>query len=108
MRLTAPPTPVGLCDDQRFRVWILHCEPWQPSGPHDLPPRGIVLELAEPCCFSADEARDYVDGFNSAPRRPPSLWAVSLPVRLRLDSEPRPGAILHHGRRGQPPKSCVQ
>ncbi len=86
--------------DPRYRVWILHCEPWQPRTLEDLPQRAIVLEPAESSCFSASEARDYVEGFNASPQRPHSLWAIRVAVRLRLDPELRPGTLIrpHHRR----------
>jgi hypothetical protein len=76
----------------QYRVWILHCEPW------DLPPKAIALEPAESECFSASEARDYVAGFNASPDRPRALWAICVPVRMRLDRDIAPGAIVGQGR----------
>lgn len=95
--------------EARFRIWILHCEPWEPRHWHDLPPQAIVLEPAERICFSAAEARDYIAGFNGAPERPRSLWAVRVPVRLRLDRDMTPGTVIRSrpGRR-QRPNTCVQ
>lgn len=83
----------------RFRVWILHCEPWKPRHWDDVPPRAIALEPAEAGCFSAREARDYVEGFNTSPERPPRLWAMRVPIRWQVDVELRPGAVLDSRRR---------
>lgn len=78
----------------QYRVWILHCEPWEPRTLEDVPRKAIVLEPAEPSCFSAREARDYVQGFNASPDRPQRLWAIRVPVRFRLDPELRPGTVI--------------
>ena len=80
--------------DPHYRVWILHCEPWEPRNLEDLPRKAIVLEPAEASYFSATEARDYVEGFNASPDRPCSLWAIRVPVRFRLDRQLRPGTVI--------------
>jgi hypothetical protein len=77
-----------------FRVWILHCEPWEPQHTSDVPLKAIALEPAETDCFSAVEARDYVVGFNASPERPQALWAIQVPVRMRLDRDMAPGALI--------------
>lgn len=96
-----------------FRVWILYCEPWEPRHATDIPPRGVAVEPAETGCFSAAEARDYVEGFNGSPERPRALWAIRVPVRLRWDRDIAPGDLIRLDRAPgdadrHRPKSCVQ
>src|SRR5262249_10952103 len=92
------------CRDRKemYRVWILHCQPWEPRNPADIPPRGIVLELAEKELFTGDEARDYVEGFNISPERPHSVWVIRIAVRWQTERQVIPGAVIRFNAAGEP------
>ncbi|MBN2024728.1 MAG: hypothetical protein JW809_18260 [Pirellulales bacterium] len=68
----------------RFRVWIVRCDRWRPRSLHDVPPSLVVVELAEPDAFSAEEARRYVAAFNRAVLQDcrTAVWAVAVPVAV--------------------------
>lgn len=75
-----------------FRLWIARYENWRPQRWNDAPPQATALELIEDSSFSEEEARLFLEGFNSqmlASDRP--LWAVAVPVVLRYDGDPQPG-----------------
>jgi hypothetical protein len=79
-----------------FRLWIARYDNWRPERWNDAPPQATALELIEDSSFSEEEARLFLEGFNSqmlAADRP--LWAVAVPVVLRYDGDPRPGELIH-------------
>ncbi len=81
------------CDG--FRIWVLKYYDWQPQTWSEVPPRGVVLEPAEPGCLSENEAAVFVETFNQSmlqARR--NLWAVSVPVAIRYVGDLRPGQVL--------------
>lgn len=81
------------CDG--YRVWVLKYNDWQPMSWSEVPPRGVVLEPAEPGCLSENEAAVFVETFNQSmlhQRR--KLWAVSVPVAIRYLGDLRPGQVL--------------
>jgi len=80
---------------QRYRIWIAGYDDWQPTDWHDVPPRAIALEPAEPFALSAAQAQSFLEGFNremlhGAKR----LWAVAVPVVVLFDGEPLPGETV--------------
>ena len=75
-----------------FRLWIARYDHWRPERWNDAPPQATALELIEDSSFSEEEARLFLEGFNSqmlVDGRP--LWAVAVPVVLRYDGDPQPG-----------------
>lgn len=79
----------------RFRVWLIRAGDWQPAHGLDLPPQGVAIEPACDGCLSPLEAATYVAGFNEARRQQAlDVWAVAVPVRVRYDGDPTPGAIV--------------
>ncbi len=75
-----------------FRLWIARYDDWRPERWNDAPPLATALELIEDSSFSEEEARLFLEGFNSqmlVSDRP--LWAVAVPVVLRYDGDPQPG-----------------
>ena len=80
---------------QLFRIWIARYENWRPVCWTDVPPSAVAVELAEERCLSANEAAQFLQGFNQAmlaDRR--SIWAVAVPVRLRYEGDLRAGQPL--------------
>lgn len=88
MRLPPRETGSGL-----YRVWLAEYEGPRPRRWSDVPRRARAVEPAEPHCVTAAAAREFVEGFNRV-RRNDRLWAVAVPVVVRIDGEPRPGASL--------------
>jgi len=76
-----------------YRVWLAEYEGPRPRNWSDVPRRARAVEPAEPQCVTAAAAREFVEGFNRV-RRSDRLWAVAVPVVVRIDGEPRPGAVL--------------
>ncbi|HEY2838103.1 MAG TPA: hypothetical protein VGJ26_03070 [Pirellulales bacterium] len=75
-----------------FRIWIAEVSHWQPDSWRDLPEEAVVLELAEPRCFSSGEAMAYIEGHNRAAiGRRDHRWAVAVPVVIAYQGDPRPG-----------------
>lgn len=80
---------------QRYRLWIVAFERWEPRRLDDVPPRAIAQELLVEEHLSADEARDFVLGFNDlAAREGLRRWAIAVPVTLRFEGDLRPGQRL--------------
>jgi hypothetical protein len=80
---------------RRFRVWITRYRKWRPQDFRAVPPEAVALEPAEDGTMSAPEAIGYVEAFNRAAlRQRRKVWAVVLPVHLRYEGDPQPGAVL--------------
>jgi hypothetical protein len=79
-----------------FRLWIASYADWRPARWNEAPPRATALEPVADAAYSASEAALFLEGFNSAmltSERP--LWAVAVPVVLRYEGDPSPGAVVH-------------
>ena len=79
-------------DESLFRIWIADPRDWLPRCWNEVPPAAVALQPAEEGCLVADEAREYLKGFNRqmlAEARP--LWAVALPVRVQYAGDVQPG-----------------
>ncbi len=75
-----------------FRVWIADSGDWLPQRWNEVPPVAVAVQLADDGCLVADEAREFLKGFNRqmlAQARP--LWAVALPVRVQYQGDAQPG-----------------
>lgn len=73
-----------------FHVWLTEYDGPRPRRWSDVPRRARAVEPAEPHCVTAAAAREFVEGFNRVRRRD-RLWAVAVPVVVRIDGEPSPG-----------------
>ena len=77
---------------QLYRLWIVTCPRWQPRRLDEVPPRAVAQELLVEEYLSADEARDFVLGFNDlAAREGLGRWAIAVPITLRFEGDLRPG-----------------
>jgi hypothetical protein len=76
-----------------FRVWLAQYEGPRPRRWSEVPRRAQAVEPADDRCVTEAAAREFVEGFNRVRRRD-RLWAVAVPVVVRIDGEPRPGASL--------------
>jgi hypothetical protein len=77
----------------RFRVWLATYDDfWQPCEWHELPPVATAFEPAADGLYNEAEAGAFVEGFNrSMLAEPRQLWAVAVPVTVRLDGDAHPG-----------------
>ncbi len=76
----------------RFRLWVATYSDWRPQGWHQQPPGAIAVEPVDDALYSAAEAALFLEGFNSAVLDDPrSLWAVAVPVEIKLEGDARPG-----------------
>ena len=79
----------------RYRVWMVRYQRWQPDGWHDVPADATAVEPAERGTMSIRQARRYVEAFNRAAHGgPQKIWAVALPVAVRYVGDPQPGEPL--------------
>lgn len=76
-----------------YRVWLAEYEGRRPRRCCAVPRKARAVEPAEPHCVTAAAAREFVEGFNRV-RRSDRLWAVAVPVVVRIEGEPRRGAVL--------------
>lgn len=89
-----PDAPSGV-ERQReplFRVWITDSRDWLPRRWNEVPPAAVALQPAEEGCLAADQARQFLEGFNRqmlTEARP--LWAVALPVSVLYQGDAQPG-----------------
>jgi hypothetical protein len=76
-----------------FRVWLAtYDEYWRPEAWHELPPVATAFEPAADRLYNEAEAGAFVEGFNrSMLAEPRQLWAVAVPVTVRLDGDAHPG-----------------
>ena len=82
--------------EQRFRVWIVQTENWQPCGWQDVPRHATAVEEAEPGCHTAEEAALFAEGFNNEQMLASGqhLWAVVVPVDLQYTGDLCPGQLV--------------
>jgi hypothetical protein len=73
-----------------FRIWLAEYAGRRPQHWFDVPRQARALERADERCLSAAAAREFLEGFNRV-RRNDRLWAVAVPVVVRIDGEPRRG-----------------
>lgn len=79
-----------------YRVWIGHYARWIPHHWSDVPPQAEAVELADSRLLQRDAARQVVEGFNRRMlEREKQLWAIAVPVRVRIDGEPQRGQTIH-------------
>jgi hypothetical protein len=72
----------------RYRVWIVRFENWQPGDWCELPPHGQVVELAEADCLTSAQADSFRQGFNRAMLgQSAGLWAIAVPVVVRYEGD---------------------
>lgn len=77
---------------RRFRVWIAVCENWQPTAWNDVPAAAVACEPVADALYDEREAAAFVQGFNQAMlAEPRQLWAVAVPVTLRLEGDAQAG-----------------
>ena len=79
-------------EPQLYRIWISRYQDWQPGDWHEVPPRAIAIEPAEPRPLPANQARAFLEGFNRAmllASRP--LWAVAVPIAIRYEGDAESG-----------------
>src|SRR5262245_20128777 len=75
-----------------YRVWIGRYSRWCPSRWSDVPPQAEAVEPVDSRILGRDEARQVVEGFNRRMLHGEDCrWAIAVPVRIRIDGEPRPG-----------------
>jgi len=80
---------------QLFRVWIAAYEGRRPRRWSDVPQGARAVEPADERFVTAAAAEQFLEGFNrGALRRQDRLWAVAVPVIVRVDGEPRRGMPL--------------
>ena len=78
-----------------YRVWIARYTRWKPGHWSDVPPTSEALEPADRRCLSASEAQRIIEGFNRQMLLERiRLWAVAVPVRVRVDGDPCRGQVL--------------
>lgn len=86
-----------------FQVWLVKYADWRPLRWSDVPPRASAVEPLETRLLSAKAAAQFVEGFNSELlTRPEGIWAVPVPMRVRLECAPQPGMPLPAGLFGPP------
>lgn len=84
----APPIPPPAA----FRLWIAGYSGWCPTNWTDRPPLATALEPVSEATYSAEDARLFLEGFNSQMLRDArQLWVVAVPVALRFEGDLRPG-----------------
>jgi hypothetical protein len=86
----------GLC-----RVWLAEYDGPRPRRWSDVPRRARAVAPLDPRCVPTAAANEFVEGFNRA-RRNDRLWAVAVPVVVRIDGEPRRGQVIRRPRRIRP------
>jgi hypothetical protein len=80
---------------QMYRLWIATYEDWRPAHWSDVPPRATALEPVARSLYSAEEAAQFVEGFNGSMLggdRP--LWAVAVPITIRYEGDAEPGRTV--------------
>jgi hypothetical protein len=102
-----------------YRVWLAEYDGPRPRHASDVPHGARAVEPADGECRTAAAAEEFVDGFNRT-RRNDRLWAVAVPIMIRIDGEPRRGQVLRRrtadraetarlcggGRRKNPSRVC--
>jgi hypothetical protein len=88
-------------DSQLYRVWIVHCQNWRPSGWDEVPPQYRAVELAVTGCLTRDAAAHWREGYNGAMLGDPAsffgaarLWAVAVAVQVRYEGDLLPGQVV--------------
>ncbi len=91
-----------------FRVWIADYRDWLPRRWNEVPPVAVALEPAEAGCLAAEQARQFLQGFNRrmlAEAKP--LWAVALPVCVQYEGDASPGEAVR-GHQFAPENSAAE
>jgi hypothetical protein len=83
-----------------YRVWLAEYEGPRPRRWSDVPRRARAVEPADAECRTAAAAEEFVEGFNRS-RRNDRLWAVAVPIVLRIDGEPQRGTVIRRPGRGR-------
>jgi hypothetical protein len=84
----------NICSDgpRMFRLWIATYADWRPAQWNQAPPRATALELVEDALYSADEAAQFLEGFNSLMlEHDQPIWAVAVSVTVRYEGDAQPG-----------------
>ena len=89
----------GWEDPDLFRIWLAEYAGRRPRRWFDVPRTARAVEPADERCVTEAAARKFLEGFNRV-RRADRLWAVAVPVVVRISGEPKRGAII--GRLGGP------
>ncbi len=78
-----------------YRLWLVSYVDWQPTNWNEAPPRAMALEPVAEAVYSAEEAALFLEGFNGAVLgQRDSIWAVAVPVTVRLEGDVEPGSPL--------------
>lgn len=86
------------CDAVFYRVWIGRYSRWNPRHWSDVPPQAEAVEPVDARILPREAARQVVEGFNREKlQHADRFWAIAVPVRLRIDGEPRRGDTVTSG-----------
>jgi len=80
---------------QKYRVWLIGFQDWQPERWSDTPLESVALEPAEDAWFTVEEAAVFVRSFNEAMlTHPKQIWAIPVPVAVRYDGDLAAGQAI--------------
>ena len=80
---------------QRYRVWLIRYDDWQPRSWRAAPTRGWALRPAEDQPMTAEQADAFVRSFNSAMlSKSQQIWAVAVKVNVRFEGDLEAGQVV--------------